>query len=278
VDFAGAPYYAGMAALRAGAELLYVCTALEATGPIKGYSPELMVSEAYSWASISSPDEAAVSAEQDRMVEKMEALLPRLHALAIGPGLGRDDRVLAGVARVIEACRARGLPLVIDADGLWLIERRPDLMRGYSAAVLTPNAAEYRRLAKAVLGDEGAGLPELCKGLAGPVVLQKGRVDRMCRPGDAVLECAEEGAPRRPGGLGDFLAGSLATVLGWTAAREREPLLACQACALVRRACRAAYLVQRRAMVAPDVLNEMGAAFEGLCPADPGASRSEAPA
>jgi len=28
----GAPYYAGMAALRVGAELLYLCTAEEATG------------------------------------------------------------------------------------------------------------------------------------------------------------------------------------------------------------------------------------------------------
>ncbi|CAE7881440.1 unnamed protein product, partial [Symbiodinium necroappetens] len=44
-DFAGAPYYAGMAALRVGAELLYMCTEESATGPIKGYSPELMVSE-----------------------------------------------------------------------------------------------------------------------------------------------------------------------------------------------------------------------------------------
>lgn len=26
----------------------------------------------------------------------------------------------------------------------------------------------------------------------------------------------EKGAPRRPGGLGDLLAGSVATILGWT--------------------------------------------------------------
>ena len=44
VDYAGAPFYAGMAALRVGAELLYLFTAEEATGPIKGYSPELMAS------------------------------------------------------------------------------------------------------------------------------------------------------------------------------------------------------------------------------------------
>ena len=32
IDFTGAPYYAAMAALRVGAELLYLCTAEEATG------------------------------------------------------------------------------------------------------------------------------------------------------------------------------------------------------------------------------------------------------
>merc|ERR1719198_1742453 len=72
VDFAGAPYYAGMAALRVGAELLYLCTALEATGPIKCYSPELMVSEVYRWSHMSSEDAQVVAAEQERMVNKME--------------------------------------------------------------------------------------------------------------------------------------------------------------------------------------------------------------
>lgn len=277
VDYAGAPYYAGMAALRVGAELVYVCTAEEATGPIKSYSPELMVSEIYRWSRISSESMEIVRAEQERMVSKMEALLPRLHALVIGPGLGRDDRVLDGVARVILAARAIGLPLVIDADGLWLIEKRPDLVKGYTAAVLTPNAAEYRRLAKRVCGDEAAELIVLCHALGGPMVLQKGAVDLICGPEmqsttddepPAHLECAEPGAPRRPGGLGDFLAGSLSVLLGWAALRQKDPLLACQAaCVVVRRACLAAFEKKKRSMVAPDVLEEVGPVFEALCPA-----------
>merc|ERR1719506_2124912 len=46
-DFAGAPYYAAMAALRTGAELVYVYTAAEAAPAIKCYSPELMVTPAW---------------------------------------------------------------------------------------------------------------------------------------------------------------------------------------------------------------------------------------
>lgn len=270
-DFAGAPYYAGMAALRVGAELLYMCTEESATGPIKGYSPELMVSEVYSWSRMSSADPGVVSAEKDRMVAKMEALLPRFHALCIGPGLGRDDRVLDAVARVITAAKARALPLVIDADGLWLSERRPELVQGYANAVLTPNAAEFRRLAKAVLGREDVTVLELCTKMDGPIIVQKGAVDRIGRPKlEKALECAEEGAPRRPGGLGDFLSGSLAVLVGWAALRRRDLLRACEAaCVLVRRACKEAFRKQKRAMVAPDVLDEVGAAFEALCPSCP---------
>lgn len=269
VDYAGAPFYAGMSALRVGAELLYLCTALEATAPIKSYSPELMVSEVYRWSHMSSDDPLVVDAEQHRMLEKMVALLPRLHALAIGPGLGRDDRVLAAVKKVILAGKEAKLPMVIDADGLWLIERAPDILKDYSNAVITPNAAEYRRLAKAVKGSDDADPQTVCDALAGPILLQKGRVDRIFSPGSsAPLECSEEGAPRRPGGLGDFLAGSLAVFLGWTKSARGSNALACQAaCTLVRRACLAAYIKKKRAMVAPDVLEEVAGAFDELCPA-----------
>lgn len=41
-------FCAGMAALRTGAELVYVFTAEEAALPIKSYSPELMVTPVYS--------------------------------------------------------------------------------------------------------------------------------------------------------------------------------------------------------------------------------------
>jgi NAD(P)H-hydrate repair Nnr-like enzyme with NAD(P)H-hydrate dehydratase domain len=48
-------------------------------------------------------------------------------------------------------------------------------------------------------------------------------------------------------------------------ANQQSRALACQsACTLVRRACKKAYAKRRRAMVAPDVLAEVGGAFEEL--------------
>ena len=47
-QFSGAPYYAAMASLKAGADLAFVFCPEEACLPIKSYSPELMVAPVYS--------------------------------------------------------------------------------------------------------------------------------------------------------------------------------------------------------------------------------------
>lgn len=47
-QYTGAPYYAAMASLKAGADLAFVFCAEEACLPIKSYSPELMVAPVYS--------------------------------------------------------------------------------------------------------------------------------------------------------------------------------------------------------------------------------------
>ena len=68
VDYTGAPYYAGMSALRVGAELVSVFTAFEASIPIKSYSPELMVSPVYKNDNITSVYKDKQAAEQHNMV------------------------------------------------------------------------------------------------------------------------------------------------------------------------------------------------------------------
>lgn len=47
-QYTGAPFYAAMASLQAGADLAHVFCAQEASLAIKSYSPELMVASVYS--------------------------------------------------------------------------------------------------------------------------------------------------------------------------------------------------------------------------------------
>lgn len=71
-EYTGAPFYAGMASLRAGADISHIFTpAADAVTPIKSYSPELIVHH------VETP-------------QVMIDWLPALTSVVIGPGLGRD--------------------------------------------------------------------------------------------------------------------------------------------------------------------------------------------
>lgn len=48
---------------------------------------------------------------------------------------------------MIGLARQKELPLVIDADGLYIVTKNLDLVKGYPHAILTPNKNEYQRLA-----------------------------------------------------------------------------------------------------------------------------------
>ena len=49
--------------------------------------------------------------------------------------------------QVMKELRAKEKPLVIDADGLYIVTKNLDLVKGYPHAILTPNKNEYQRLA-----------------------------------------------------------------------------------------------------------------------------------
>ena len=54
------------------------------------------------------------------VVARVTPLLRRIHALVVGPGLGRDSLMLECAARIVQAACDAELPVVLDADGtLW---------------------------------------------------------------------------------------------------------------------------------------------------------------
>jgi ATP-dependent NAD(P)H-hydrate dehydratase len=48
----------------------------------------------------------------------------------------------------IKLARENELYVVIDADGLFLVQNDPSVVKGYKRAVLTPNVVEFQRLAE----------------------------------------------------------------------------------------------------------------------------------
>lgn len=160
-------------------------------------------------------------------------MLSRLHALVIGPGLGRDGVTLKVVAEVIKEARSQSIPFVLDADGLLIVTEDPSLVKGYKDCILTPNVVEFGRLAKAlgikvasqadIQGDgdktskESDACEQLSKALGGVTIIQKGPHDIISNGVTSIVSDIKGGL-KRSGGQGDTLTGSLGTLLAWRTA------------------------------------------------------------
>lgn len=181
---------------------------------IKTYSPNLMVHPLMRQSSHAKMTETANSVAQSVI-----DMLPRLHVIVIGPGLGRDKLMQETCAKVLEAARKVNMPFVLDADGLQIAQSRPDLVQGYRECILTPNVVEFGRLCRSkgieVEGLKGEeGVEKLARALGGVTIIQKGACDYISN-GDKTFVGDLEGGLKRSGGQGDTLTGCLATFLGW---------------------------------------------------------------
>ncbi|RPB24754.1 Ribokinase-like protein [Terfezia boudieri ATCC MYA-4762] len=301
-DYTGAPYFSAHASALLGCDMSHVICDPHASLVIKSYSPNLMVHPYMRSTSASSPSSSTSASlsdsekgkEVDLALHRIMPLLPRLHVLVVGPGLGRDPIMKATVARLIFAARNSGLAIVVDADALLVVQEDPELVKGYSAVVLTPNHAEFARLCKS-LGismeeeeNEGKGKGELCEKVArtlgGVTVLRKGREDWISN-GLATVQCSVRGGRKRSGGQGDTLTGCVGTLLAWRRAyleglwehdkmlnpEELTLLSAFGASAITRLCSRRAFEKKGRSMQASDLSEEMNGAFGDLFEGEAGA-------
>jgi ATP-dependent NAD(P)H-hydrate dehydratase len=202
-EYTGAPYFAAISAMKVGADLSHVICAREAAPVIKSYSPELIVHPIL---------------DSDNALSQIADLLPKMHCVVIGPGLGREEHLLQAVKGVIEKARSLKLPLVIDADGVYLLSLEPKVIHGCTQAILTPNVVEFSRLYSAVLGRKSCNhldeVSELSRALGNVTIVKKGREDVIANARQ-ILVCKAEGSSRRCGGQGDLLAGSMGTFSHW---------------------------------------------------------------
>lgn len=213
------------------------------------------------------------------MVDKVKPKLERLHVLIVGPGLGRCPVVCEAVARIMEYARSKELPMVLDADALWMLAQPQyrTLLDGYKNVVLTPNVVEYKRL----IADEN----ESCQNkgednnnnpFREAIIVRKGRMDSIIKNNTEIFSCQETGGMKRSGGIGDVLSGTLGTLVAWNNILSKSNnekgvsgidylALSCwTACCFVKRATKLAFDKKRRSMTAPDVLENLGVAIEEM--------------
>nr|XP_043624432.1 ATP-dependent (S)-NAD(P)H-hydrate dehydratase [Erigeron canadensis] len=276
-EYTGAPYFSAISALKIGADLSHVFCTRDAAPVIKGYSPELIVhpllEESYN---LRDEDKKSISM---RVLAEVDKWMERFDCLVIGPGLGRDPFLLDCVSDIMKHARQSNVPMVIDGDGLFLVTNCLDLVRGYPLAVLTPNVNEYKRLVQKVLNcdvndqDGPQQLLSLASSIGGVTILRKGQSDYIS-DGKEVKSVSIYGSPRRCGGQGDILSGSVAVFLAW--ARQlvgkgqpniNPAMLGCIAgSALMRKAASVAFEDKKRSTLTTDIIECLGRSLEDIFP------------
>ena len=263
-EYTGAPYFASYSALKIGADLSHVFCSEEAGSVIKGYSPELIV---HPYLVEHSDGQCE---EERRIVSEISSQFRRwidaFGCVVFGPGLGRSPFIIDTVKPLMRMVRDKGIPMVLDADALWIVNQDPSLVIGCSTIVLTPNVVEYRRLSESLTGSTNSSPEELYTILAGPTIVKKGPKDEIIGSGQIIV-CDEEGSPRRAGGQGDILSGCIATFIAWNMrskdldSSQREAIItkcAYAGCFVTRRAAKHAFEKKGRAMGATDMIAELG--------------------
>jgi len=169
-------------------------------------------------------------------------------ALAVGPGLGREEEARALVRRLLAEVE---LPAVVDADALFELEAG----EWPAPRVLTPHEGELARLlgreSKEVAAHRLASVQEAADRYDCVVVL-KGEDSLVAAPGRGVLVCALGLPSLSTAGTGDALTGIMAAFL----AKGMEPQrAAAAACAAQQLASHEAS--QRYGLVASDVIEAL---------------------
>jgi NAD(P)H-hydrate epimerase len=186
----------------------------------------------------------------DDAVETVLELAGKATAVALGPGLGRDDGARTLVRRLLAELR---LPVVADADALYELD--PADWGG--PRVLTPHEGELGRLLgrSDVARHRLAAVQEAAERFR-CVVLLKGADTLVASPGHGVLVSALGRPSLATAGTGDVLTGIVAAFL----AKGLEPQIAAAAAAAAQQRA-SVEAPQRAGLVASDLVDALPAAL-----------------
>jgi hydroxyethylthiazole kinase-like uncharacterized protein yjeF len=176
----------------------------------------------------------------------------KARALAIGPGLGREDETKALVHRLLAEL---DVPAVVDADALFELEPG----EWPAPRVLTPHEGELARLlsreSKEIAAHRLGSVQEAVERFDCVVVL-KGEDSLVAAPGSGVLVCALGLPSLATAGTGDVLTGITAAFLAKGMEPQRAAAVACAAQQLASHEAS-----QRYGLVASDLVEALPSAL-----------------
>ncbi|RCX12373.1 NAD(P)H-hydrate epimerase [Anaerobacterium chartisolvens] len=202
----GAGYLAGEAALRTGAGLVYLGVPAALSSIY-----DVMLAEA-----VTIPlEDMGTGVLSPGCTGKLEELMERMSAVAIGPGLSGG----AGVSAVVRhTARFARKPLIIDADAINAIASDMSILEALNTkAVLTPHPGEMSRLCGISIEEVQSDRIETARQFAlkwGVTVVLKGARTVTALPGGEIYINTTGNAGMATGGSGDVLTGVIASLSG----------------------------------------------------------------
>ena len=263
--YTGAAVLSGNAAMRSGAGLVTIATAVSSQPAVAATAmPEVMT------AGLAETDSGAIS---DKAIEDLTRLAAKASVIAIGPGLSsQDERTRRLVYSVVEN---RKVPVVIDADALNCLSPWPASLKGSKEAplILTPHPGEMLRLIgtedKSTLNDRVSLAKEFAE-KHNVILVLKGSPSLTAADGTVFIS-----STGNPGlgtaGSGDTLTGVIAGFIAQELGTKRDEvnvLNATLAALYVGGLAGdiAAKKMGMRSMVASDIRSHLGEAIRSLDP------------
>lgn len=215
----GAPALSAFAALRTGADLVYVLTPKKVARAITSYSPLLLKTKRFAKKmAIFSPnlivkelsDEEILVPEDLKIAEEY---VKKIDTLLIGPGLGNNKKTLEAAEQIIKFFVKSKKSIVVDADAIKVIGKNPVICKN-SKTIVTPHTGEFKELTGIKLScdvDERVKKTKLWAKKLGITILLKGPIDVVSN-GDIIKLNDVHNQAMTVGGTGDVLAGITASL------------------------------------------------------------------
>ena len=201
--YRGAPALAALAAQGAGAGVVTVASVESAVGACAAVAP------AATFRVLPANADGCIGASLNAVQALGEPT-----ALLVGPGLSRSESSDA-LAHDLAADAQRGVPTVVDADGLNALADEPARLATLGPnAILTPHPGEMRRLLDLDETPRGTDMMQATRELAaltGAVVIGKGS-PTFVAAGERLFLLARPNPVLAAAGSGDVLAGAVAAL------------------------------------------------------------------
>ena len=206
-DYYGAPALSGLAALRTGADLVFIFTPEPTAETIKKFSPDLIV--------------RTLKGDylRENHIEQLLSFAEKVDVVIVGPGLGLEEETLTSAYKLVESLLDLGKKVIVDADGLKALAKYG--LPGNSDndhLVITPHAGEFKLIFDVTPPKNWHERGELVKekALSGKcTIVLKGNIDTISN--GRVVKFNVTGNPGMTvGGTGDVLTGIIGALFALT--------------------------------------------------------------